>query len=264
MSNIIERAIYISSIDREKAGISRADDFTIKFTPSIKLDSSYKHEIAVDRISMTYSWHNVNQNYNNNSLKYSHDNGITWNIVTFPDGMYSYSDLNGFLHNTMKTNNHYRTVNQVEIYDINIVFVLSTYKVVLEISNNYQIDIRNGEFGELIGFDKKIVTKTEYGSKLPNITNSIDSLHINIDVINDSIVGGSASNTIYVLPTDTLERSYPFTKEPKRALFNIISTKIINTMRIYVTDSIRRPVDLNGIDWYMTLILRSSPNNLNY
>ena len=28
-------------------------------------------------------------------------------------------------------------------------------------------------------------------------------------------------------------------------------------MKIYVTDSLGRPVDLNGIDWYMTLLIHS-------
>ena len=33
-----ERAIHISSINREKRGTSRPGDFTIKFNPSLKLD----------------------------------------------------------------------------------------------------------------------------------------------------------------------------------------------------------------------------------
>ena len=28
-------------------------------------------------------------------------------------------------------------------------------------------------------------------------------------------------------------------------------------MRFYITDALGRPIDLNGIDWFMTLILRS-------
>ena len=28
-------------------------------------------------------------------------------------------------------------------------------------------------------------------------------------------------------------------------------------MRFYVTDSLGRPVDFNGIDWFMTLLLHS-------
>ena len=253
-----ERAIHISSIDRVKAGVSECEDFVIKFNPSIQLDINQRHEVAVDQISMTYSWHNITPKYNNNVIKYSHDKGSTWTTVTFPNGMYSYDDLNNFLQQTMKGNSHIMSVNGKDQYGINIVFVLTTYKVIVEINNNYQLDLRATNFGELIGFDKKIIQSTEEGSRLPNITNSIDSLHINSDIINDSIVGGIASNTLCVIPTGTLNRSYPFVKEPVRALFNQVATTTISSMRVYVTDSLRRPVHLNGIDWHMSLILRSS------
>ena len=54
-----ERAIHISSINREKRGTSRPGDFTIKFNPSLKLDPEMKHQLALDRLSMTYSWYNL-------------------------------------------------------------------------------------------------------------------------------------------------------------------------------------------------------------
>ena len=53
-----ERAIHISSINREKRGTSRPGDFTIKFNPSLKLDPDKTHQLALDRLSMTYSWYN--------------------------------------------------------------------------------------------------------------------------------------------------------------------------------------------------------------
>ena len=117
--------------------------------------------------------------------------------------------------------------------------------------------MRGTNFGELIGFEKKLITKTEYGTKLPNITNSIDVLNINTDAIKNSIVDGVNTNTLAVIPTENLTRSYPFPFEPRRTLYCSVSSNTISEMRIYVTDSLRRPVDLNGIDWYMTLLLHS-------
>ena len=32
-------------------------------------------------------------------------------------------------------------------------------------------------------------------------------------------------------------------------------------MRIYVTDSLGKPIGLNGIDWFMTLLLRHTEEN---
>ena len=250
-----ERAINISSINRQQIGRSRPEDFVIKFNPVMHLDTEMHHELAVDRVSMTYSWHNINAEYGNKTIKYSKDNGSTWKTITFVDGMYSYDDLSNYINQVITENVDQPSNNQV---GVKIYFVLSSYRVVVELHNQWQLDIRNSTFGDLIGFEPKIITTTGYSSKLPNITNSVDSLHVNCDIVTDSITDGRYSNTLVVIPTDNLERSYPFTFEPKRALFSPISKTVIGEIRITLTDSQGRPINLNGVDWYMNLILRSS------
>jgi len=250
-----ERAINISSINRQKLGRSRPEDFVIKFNPAMHLDTEMHHELAVDRVSMTYSWHNINAEYVNKTIKYSKDNGSTWKTITFVDGMYSYDDLSDYVNQVITDNGDQPSNNRV---GVKIYFVLSSYRVVVELGNQWQLDIRNSTFGDLIGFEPKILTTTGYSSKLPNITNSVDSLHVNCDIVTDSITDGHYSNTLVVIPTDNLTRSYPFTFEPKRALFSPISKTIIGEIRITLTDSQGRPINLNGVDWYMNLILRSS------
>ena len=160
----------------------------------------------------------------------------------------------------MKKKGHITTDDKTRNkYDINLTFVLSTYKILFQIDNNYQLDLRNSKFGDLIGFTGKFVNKTEYGTILPNITNSIDMIYISTDAITNSILNGVNSNTLAVIPTDNLTRSFPFTFEPRRLLFNEVSQLNISQMRFYITDSLGRPTGLNKIDWFMTLILRSKP-----
>ena len=253
-----ERAIHIASINREKIGTSKPGDFIIKFNPSLKLNPEKTNKLALDRLSMTYSWYNIRSSYGNNTIKYTHD-GSTWQTITFTDGMYSYSDINDYIHQYMVQKSHHSTdSNGNKTYSINLTFILSTYRILVSIEGSYQLDLRGTKFGELIGFEKKLITKTEYGTKLPNITNSIDSLNINTTAITNSIVNGVNTNTIAVIPTDNLTRSRPFTFEPKRTLFCDLASSSIDEMRIYITDSLGRPINLNNIDWYMSLILRSS------
>ena len=255
----MERAIHISSIKREKTGENRPDNFLIKFNPSLKLNPEKKHFLAIDRLTMTYSWYNIRSSYKNNTIKYTNDRGANWNTVTFKDGMYSYTDINDYLHQYMERQNHHSTDQSGnKTFHINISFVLSTYRVLVSFSDDkFQLDLRGTDFGSLIGFEKKLVTQTEYGTKLPNITNSIDVLNINTTAIIDSIVDGVNTNTIAMIPTDNLTRSYPFTFEPRRPLYCPVSSNTISEMRFYVTDSLGRPVDFNGIDWFMTLLLHS-------
>ena len=52
----MERAIYISSINRVKTGEKRPDNFLIKFNPPLKVNPIKNHFLAIDRLTMTYSW----------------------------------------------------------------------------------------------------------------------------------------------------------------------------------------------------------------
>ena len=150
------------------------------------------------------------------------------------------------------TTNHTTNQQGNKVFHININFILSTYRVLISFSDDkFQLDLRGTDFGSLIGFEKK------YGTKLPNITNSIHVLNINTTAISDSIVDGINTNTIAMIPTDNLTRSYPFTFEPGRPLYCPVSSNTISEMRFYVTGSLGRPVDFNGIDWFMTLLLHS-------
>ena len=250
-----EQAIHISSINRQKIGRSRPEDFVIKFDPPMHLDTEMRHELAVDRVSMTYSWHNINAEYGNKTIKYSKDGGSTWKNVTFVDGMYSYDDLSDYINQVITDNDDQPSNNRV---GIKIYFILSSFRVVVQLGNQWQLDLRNTTFSDLIGFEPGILTTTSYSTKLPNITNSVDSIHINCDVVTDAITDGRYSNTLAMIPTDNLTRSYPFTFEPKRALFSPVSKTMISEMRIRLTDSIGRQIDLNGVDWHMSLIMRSS------
>ena len=93
-------------------------------------------------------------------------------------------------------------------------------------------------------------------------------VYINTDAITSSILNGVNTNTLAVIAIDNLTRSFPFKFEPRRLLFNEVSQLNISQMRFYITDSLGRPIGLNKIDWFMTLILRFKtsiiiqPNNI--
>ena len=167
------------------------------------------HELAMDKVTMTYSWHNILDQYKNNTIKFSPDGGISWETVTFVDGMYTCSDLNDYIHQYMNMKGHKTIDEDGDKYHINLSFILSTYRILIQIDNKYQLDLRNSEFCVLIGFTKKIVNKTEPGDDPPNITNSINMIHINTDAITNSILNGVNTNTLAVIPTDNLTRRFP-------------------------------------------------------
>ena len=252
-----EFLLRFSSKNRQKVGKSESHDFTTKFNEPIKLSYDMKHEMAVRTISMTYSWYNIRQEYGNNEIKYSHNDGTNWETVTLIDGMYSYDDINYYLHEYMKDKGHIIKNGENDEYGINVTFVLSTYRILVEIKGDYQLDLRNSDFRKLIGFNSKLITQTEYGSSLPDITRGVDEVHVNCDQVTGSIVDGQNSSTVAVIPVENLTRSLPFNYNPRFLAYSPLAGHLISSMRFYLTDASGQPIDLNGMDWYIELFVRS-------
>ena len=53
----------------------------MKFNPPLKLDPEMKQELALDRLSMTYPCYNIRSDYKNNTIKYTHDKGVSWQTM---------------------------------------------------------------------------------------------------------------------------------------------------------------------------------------
>ena len=64
----------------------------------------------------------------------------------------------------MEQKDHHTTnSNGQKVSSINLTFILSTYRVLISIDGDHQLDLRGTELGDLIGVEKKLITKTEYG-----------------------------------------------------------------------------------------------------
>ena len=255
-----EFLLRFSSKNRNKVGVSLSHDFTTRFNEPSKLSHGMKHELAVRTISMTYSWYNIRQSYGNNQIKYSHNKGTDWETITFIDGMYSYDDIDLYIKKYMKDKGHLVKDDDDDDqneYGINLYFVLSTYRVLVALDDNYRLDLTNSDFRKLIGFESKVINDTEYGTILPDITRGVDEIHINCVKVTDSITDGQSSRRVAVIPVENLVRSLPFTYQPHFLAYSPVSGHLISSMRFYVTDSSGTPINLNGIDWYIELVLRS-------
>ena len=62
---------------------------------------------------------------------------LNWKSITFQNGMYSYTDLDDYIHEVIK-NGDVVTKDKIETYGINFTFVLLTYKVVTELKYYFQ------------------------------------------------------------------------------------------------------------------------------
>ena len=249
----MQRQLVLSSHSINKSRSNKPSDFTIKYTELIKLDPNRQYELGLDRIiSMSFTWFNITSELNNQKIKYSSDGGSAWKNITFPPGTWNYVDFNDFIKEQTKTKTGVETS-----YPITLEFNNTTFKTVITLASNYQLDLRSSNFGDLIGFNKRILTSSEnIGDYTPNLSQDTEILNIHCDIISESLVDGDETDIIYTFGTNDLTPSYAFTKEPLRVQYNPVNKYLINTVRIYITDGKRRIIDLNNADTAFSLILR--------
>ena len=240
----LERPFVFSSTD----GIagSKPGNFTIKHIPNLILDKNKDHYIALDKFNGHYSWYDINSIYNNNKISYSNDNGKTNTVITFPDGVYQYDDLNNHIDSYIRANGH---AVDGKSPGVKITFSTSRFRVYVLLSTGYSVDLRGTDrsFNDLIGFTKINITTSQFGQVLPNITNYVDNIKNKTSLIDDSLDGGVSTDVLYSFDTSDISRAYPFKVEPRRSLYNKLNTNIISQVRIYMTDSINRPIDFNEV-----------------
>ena len=255
---VFERTIVLSSeVARTKDASNKPENFLTRFNVPLILPKDKQCSIALLRIQGSYSWHNIEAQYNNNFIKYSTDGGLTWKNIIFANGVYSYSDLNNAIHDVMKNNGDYTVISSVDTFNINLSFSLTQLKVIIELSGGYQLDLNTQAFSDLLGFNVGILTSaTNTGVRLSNITRSVDNLFVHCSIVKDSLVNGSSGDVIFSYSTGTLLRSYSYEFEPSNLAFSPIIGKEINEIRMSLTTPLNEILDLNGIDMNYVLIIR--------
>ena len=245
----MDREIVLSSYSVKGNGNNTPQDFTTRFNKPITLNLNSQYMVGLNRIvNMSFTWFNVNSSYGNQLIKYSSDSGSTFNNITFPEGVWNYTDFNAYIKNITKVG---------DAYPITLEFDNTTFRVTITLAQNYQLDLTASNFNDLIGFNKTVLTsETNIGPSVPNLSQDTDILNIHCDLINDSLVDGQDTDIIYSFSTSVLNPSYSFTLEPRRVTYNPTNKNSISSIRIYITDGKRRLINLNGADTSFSLILK--------
>ena len=59
-----------------------------KFIPPNVFPKNHQHAMGLNRIiNMSFTWFNINANYNNQLIKFSKDNGVTFQHIEFSGGV---------------------------------------------------------------------------------------------------------------------------------------------------------------------------------
>jgi hypothetical protein len=99
-------------LDSNAAPTSSTNDFTITYGSGIKLDGDW--EIGLISGYLWYSYYNISSTIGNNIIRYYIGAGLQTDI-TLPNGIYSVSDINDYMHSIMVARGHYDAVHDLFI-----------------------------------------------------------------------------------------------------------------------------------------------------
>ena len=155
---------------------------------------------------MSYSWYNIAKRYKNNEFKWRKKTE-NWKTVTIPDGMYDYKGLNNTIQALIGRVDPSKDDSK---FIFQLYFHTATYRAVILLEDGYELDLSEGEFAALLGYDKTTIDgANNRGDRVPTITRGVDWIYIHCDLISREVdnIGG---DVIFYFSTAELTVTYPF------------------------------------------------------
>jgi len=239
-------------------GKSDSSDFRTGLNVPFRVDGDEYFEIAVDKVSLWYSWYNISTKRGNN--KFVYNNGVEDVTITIDDGNYSIGGLNAFIHSRMKANGDYNSASTPESYYITIVPNINTNRVYAEVVGGYTMKFTDGTLYKLMGWNEDDeITASGDAPNIADFLNGLSSVLIRCDIVDGyaSVLDGVASDVI----TSFFPQSAPSSHIeiiPRNLLFLRVNQTYVSSIRMYITDQKGDPIDFNGEPITYFLRLRRS------
>lgn len=236
------------NLDSSQRSNGEPEDFTVYYQ-NVSLDPESEYEIALLRFECWYSWPNIDASiYGNATWRYN--DGTTWSgQLTIPTGMYSISDLETYIQETITSLGDNGS-------NISLTPNYSTLKLQIGIANNYALDLSIGRLCSLLGFESQIISTTSVSESTVDITNGITAIHLHCSLVGGSYHMESASDIIHTFtplsPPGTLLSIEPYTP----VYLPLSEVGAINQMRVRVSDQNNNTLSLRGEHCSYTLHVR--------
>lgn len=244
------------------------------------------YDVALASLYLYYSWGNISAEYGNNTLRYIWVNGTTYTVV-MPDGYYSLSDINNFLHLTMESNGHYLIdANSVPVYYISLVVNPTYYRNTLTCLNfpaalpvgwtNPNVPqntfagltprlivpaaVGSWPMSKTIGYAPGTYPPVPIGSEFQSNGNAapqispVNAVNVNLNCVNSSYFNASVS-TIYTFSANVAYGAQ-IQIEPKQLLWFKAVDSLINKIDMTLTDQDGNPLIMNDPNIVLNVYLR--------
>ena len=212
------------------------------YSPTIKLNPEKKYEIAFLYLKSYHSIPNISEE--NNTFKYSTDDGVTWKIITIATGSYELDTINNEIQRQMIDKGDYDETKN-EFY-ITISANLSRLTAIVNIKDpSYQVDFGvDNSIGSTLGF-LPLVIKHGYNEaeNIVDIT-KINDIFVNIDLISGSYINGRQLPVIHNF-YPSVSPGYLIIEYPKpKVIYYPVNRWDIDSIRVWLTDQDNSPINL--------------------
>ena len=237
---------------------SNTTDFTTQYDDAIQLNKHKKYEAAFFLLETFNTIPNITNK--NNNFTYSTDNGKTWKSIKLRKEAYEIDQINDEIQRQMVESGDYNTENDSMYINISIFASLLSAIEISHPSYKIKFDVENS-IGSLLGFDRELLSVGYHIS--PNILNitPITSIYVNCDIIHGTYVNGRRSKVIHSF-SPNVGPGYKICEKPQPGLvFCLINLSEINSIRIWLTDEENNPINLQGQEITIRILIREVPNN---
>lgn len=139
--------------------------------------------IALNNLDLWYNWRNITQELGNNKFTYTHLS--TAYEVTLPDGSYSVSDINNFMHHTMENNGNFdatKAKGDDSRYPISIYENPTYNRITVKVKDDWFIIFPEG-LSKVVGAEvKKFYSTTENLPNIPQLEN-VTSVQVHCNLV---------------------------------------------------------------------------------
>src|SRR5271156_479086 len=227
-----------------------SSDFTTVFN-SIVLQPPYEYEAALLSIETYNSIPNIIEG-KNNLFKYF--NGQDWKVISLQTGAYELDAINNEIKRQMRINGDNADI-------ITISAEISTLRSIINILSaaqaagaagaavaqaEYKVAFEAGTIASLLGFSDGVLNPGYNLSQ--NIVDimPINTILVNLDIIQGSYVNGQASPAIYAFYPN-VSPGYKIIERPSPSLtYFLLSRHDISRIRVWLTDQDGNIVDFRG------------------
>lgn len=226
--------MVVIDLKRDEGEISH--DFVDYFYGLIDL-SDGEYVAALTQGSIMFSWDNIKSEWNNNHFKYLR-NG-EWKTVIFKDGNYTVSDFNNRMYEEFKAKNDEECPI---IFDEDP----ATRRIIIALEDNYEIDLTEGNFYELIGFENKTYKEPINIAKKESTNRGIIQYLLHCSIIDGHYLNGVSTDVIYSFyPQNAKTGDILNLGKNKDPIYLPVNVKRIHQIQMYLTDQNNNTIDLN-------------------